>query len=96
MFEVHPSITAINNKNFTSTFSFNKVSQEDIMKVISEMDITKTSQNNDTPTKIIKYNKDIYANFICSHFNSCLDLGEFPETLKNADVIPIYKKKKTL
>ena len=93
MFEVHPSITAINDKNFTSTFSFNKVSQEDIMKVISEMDITKTSQNNDTPTKIIKYNKDIYANFICSHFNSCLDLGEFPEALKNADVIPIYKKK---
>ena len=44
-------------------------------------------------TKIIKINKNIFAKFISNNFNHCIDEGEFPYELKQADVIPVHKKK---
>ena len=38
-------------------------------------------------------NADIFANFICLHLNYCVDIGEFPQVSKHADVIPVHKKK---
>ena len=38
-------------------------------------------------------NADIFANFICLHFNYCVDIGEFPQEFKNDDIIPVHKKK---
>ena len=46
----------------------------------------------DTPTKIIKLNSDIFSNLVYKHFNYYLDKGEFPNDLKHADIVPIYKK----
>ena len=60
---------------------------------ISQLYTAKTCQNADTPTKIIKLNKDIFAKFISNNFNHCIDEGEFPYELKHADVIPVHKKK---
>ena len=38
-------------------------------------------------------NSDIFANFICLHFNYCIDIDEFPQEFKNADIMPVHKKK---
>ena len=46
----------------------------------------------DIPTKVIKINKDIFANFITDHFNYCIGNGEFLDESKHADVIPVHKK----
>ena len=62
------------------------------MKVINNLNVAKTCQANDIPTKIIKINKDIFANFITDHSNYCIANGEFPDELKNADVIAVDKK----
>ena len=62
------------------------------MKVINNLNIAKTCQVNDIPTKVIKTNKDIFANFITDHFNYCIANGEFPDGLKHADIIPVDKK----
>ena len=62
------------------------------MKVINNLNVAKTCQVNDIPTKIIKMNKDIFANFITDHFNYCIAYGKFPDELKHADVIPVHKK----
>ena len=32
-------------------------------------------------------------NFICLHFNYCIDTGEFPQVFKHADITPVHKKK---
>ena len=37
-------------------------------------------------------NCDIFSNLIYKHFNCCIDKGEFPNDLKHADIVPIYKK----
>ena len=57
------------------------------------MNVHKSCQLKDIPTKMIKMNSDIFANFICLHFNYCIDTGEFPQEFKNADIIPVHKKK---
>ena len=56
------------------------------------MNVHKTCQLKDIPTKIIKMNSDIFANFICLHLNYCIDTGEFPQKFKNADIIRVHKK----
>ena len=30
---------------------------------------------------------------MCQHVNYCISMGEFPNELKHANVIPVYKKK---
>ena len=62
------------------------------MKVIQDLNAKKSCQTSDTPTKIIKLNSDIFSNLIYKHFNCCIDKGEFPNDLKHADIVPIYKK----
>ena len=62
------------------------------MKVINNLDVAKTCQINDIPTKVIKINKDIFANFIMDHFNYCIANDEFPGELIHTDVIPVHEK----
>ena len=91
-FENHPSIKNIKSKKFNSTFSFENTYTDIVMKVINNFSIAKSCQTNDVPAKVIKMNKDIFANFITCHFNYCTAYDQFPDELKHADVKPIHKK----
>ena len=92
MFQDHPSIKNIREKNFKSVFSSTHTNEIEVKHYIRGMNIHKTCQLKDIPTRIIKMNSDIFANFICLHFNYCIDTGEFPQEFKNADIIPVHKK----
>ena len=72
--------------------SFESTYTDVVMKVINTLNVAKTCQVNDIPTKVIKINKVIFANFITNHFNYCIANGEFPDELKHVDVIPVHKK----
>ena len=91
-FKNHASINNIKSKKLNSTFSFENTYTDVVMKVINNLNVTKTCQVNDIPTKVIKINKDIFADFITHHFNYCIAKGEFRDELKQADVIPVHKK----
>ena len=67
--------------------------QEKVSKVIRDLNNKKSCQTSDTPTNIIILNIDIFSNLIYKHFNYCIDKGEFPNDLKHADIVPVYKKK---
>ena len=43
--------------------------------------------------KIIKDNVDIFSKFIFHNFNNSIFDAIFPSELKNADVIPVFKRK---
>ena len=90
-FENHLSIKNIKKKKLNSTFSFENIYTDVVMKVINNLNVAKSCQMNDIPTKVIKMNKDIF-NFISYHFNYCIAYGEFLDELKHADVIPVHKK----
>ena len=57
------------------------------------MNVHKTCQLKDIPTKIIEMNSNIFAHFTSSRFNYCIDINEFLQEFKNADIMPVHKKK---
>ena len=64
----HPSIAAIKKFcNSKSHFSLKNVQKEEILKELNNLNINKTIQNTDIPTKIIK------ENFIFSNLNCCIN-----------------------
>ena len=69
-FKNHPSIKNIKKKKLNSTFSFENTYTDVVMKVINNLNVAKTCQVNDIPTKVIKINKDIFANFMTSYLNT--------------------------
>ena len=89
----HPSILAI--KEFIkdpNVFDFQIVSIEDIENEILSLDLKKTCQENDIPTKLLKNNSGIFSHIIFHDFNQCIVNSIFPDELKVADVIPVFKK----
>ena len=92
-FETQPSIATITKQCLSSSFNFQKTKANEVMKIISQLNTSKTCQNAYTPTKIIKINKDIFAKSISNNFNHCIDEHEFPYELKHGDVIPAHQKK---
>ena len=58
-FKNHPSIKNIKYKKLNSIFSFKNTYTDVVMKVVNNLNVAKTCQVNDIPTKVIKINKDI-------------------------------------
>ena len=88
----HPSTEAIKNISKNNSFSFQKVSYEDVLKEIQNFDASKACQDTDVPTKIIKGNSDIFGNFTYQNFNDAINNDVFFKILKNANVSPVFKK----
>ena len=88
----HPSILSIKEKINNNVFSFQKVTYEEILNEIKNLDTSKSTQLEDIPFKIINDNADIFANFILQNFSKCIIDGTFTDRLKKADVIPVFKK----
>ena len=79
-------------KNITSRFSFNLVNSNDIYKTIQKLK-TKTSCGYDElSTKILKHISVFLTPLITIITNQSLITGIFPEKLKLAKVLPLYKK----
>ena len=74
------------------TFHFEEVNIGEVEKKILKLDKTKASQKTDIPTRIIKENIDIFANFLCTSINSAIKYSIFPSSLKLDDVTPVHKK----
>ena len=52
----------------------------------------KATQNTDIPTKLIKENSDIFADFIFENLNDSISQSVFPSALKLASITPVHKK----
>ena len=65
-----------------------------IEKKIDNLKINKASQRSDIPTKIIKENVDIFAEFLWKTISSAIKSSTFLSWLKSTDVTPFHKKGK--
>ena len=97
--QYHPSITNIKDimksKNIFS-FSFQPVSIDKVKNIIKTLNIKKACPDGDLLVKLIKMNEDIFSRLIFQNFNQSLINGEFPHCLKQAEIIPVFKKEKKL
>ena len=92
-YRAHPSTIAIKeNCASKSDFNFSFVEKVDILKEIKMLQSNKATQNTDIPTKLIKDNADIFAQFIFVSLNKCIEQSVFPFKLKPANITPVHKK----
>ena len=91
-FKYHPSILAISEKYDKNTFSFQPVSYEDILKELNNLNISKACQDTDIPTRIVRLNSEIFADFILQNMNYGIASSVYSDNLKDADISPIHKK----
>ena len=80
-----------NNFNFLLKF----VSNDEIITIIKNLNSRKSSGPSSIPTKLLILIPDIIVLPLCKIINTSFSTGIFPEALKIAKVIPIYKKGST-
>ena len=65
-------------------------------RAIESLDPKKAAQEKDIHTNILKQNSDFFAFHVQKDINASISTSKFPNDLKEADVIPVYKKKSKL
>ena len=54
--------------------------------------MNKSTISGDIPSKILKWYAQIYSKNLADIFNESINTGKFPSILKNAEIMPVYKK----
>ena len=90
----HPSIKCINNisTNERSEFKFHPIDTITIQSHLCKLNSKKATGHDVLPSKLLTIGSDILCYPVCNLLNMCISQGTFPNTLKYADVSPIYKK----
>ena len=92
-YRTHHSIIAIKkNCNSSKRFNFSFVGKKDISKEVKNLKANKATQNTDIPTKKIKENLYIFADFIFENMNDSISQSVFPSALQLANITPVHKK----
>ena len=91
-FQNHPSILKIKLNRAYSGFSFRPVNYEEVLTELKNLDVSKTTQLEGIPTKILKENLNIFATFLAKDISKCIRQGEFPDKLKAVDITPAFKR----
>ena len=73
-------------------FRFASVSEEDVIKIILNLKPKSSCGCDEIPVKLIKFAKSELCKPITPIVNQCLETGIFPDKLKIAKVIPLFKK----
>ena len=76
--------------NYPNSFFFRPTNVDEIKCIISEIDSLLVGVDGVLP-KLIKESDDSTLNVICNLINACISAGRFPETLKPARIMPLFK-----
>ena len=60
--------------------------------MIKKLPGNKATALNDIPVSVLKESISAYHEKLTDIFNNCIGSGTFPEILKKAEVIPVFKK----
>ena len=91
-YQGHPSIIAIKNAFLCQSFSLETIDKDQMLQEIENLKSSKTTQESDIPTKIVKENAKLFVYFLLFSFNKCVQQGSFTSCLKKADKNTIFNK----
>ena len=77
-------------------FHFPRISSNELKKEILNLNNKKATREGDIPVNLLKGSIDTYLPLLTEIKNSSFGQNEFPNELKLADIIPIFKKKDPL
>ena len=80
------------NHPVSDNFFLNAITVNEILLYIGQLNPKKATKTTDIPIKIIKLTAKTIAPYLTIIFNKCISEGTFPENLKAAEVIPLYKQ----
>jgi hypothetical protein len=89
---VGKSFTTFLNKKISSKLSFHEVTSDHVSKIIDKLRTKLSFGFDGISTKLLKYVKHILLLPLTVTINQSLKTGIFPEMLKIAKVIPLFKK----
>ena len=75
------------------SFQLYNTSDIEVSNLIQDLNPRKSNRMTDAPTNLIKCANYVISPILCDVFNYCMSKGCYPDQLKIAHVIPIYKKK---
>ena len=91
-YKEHISIKKIHSTINHTQFKLNSVSQNDVSIVIKNLCNDKANLHGDIPAQVLKLSLDSYIPELTKIINNCFQNGSFPNELKLAEVLPIFKK----
>ena len=80
----------------TTDFSFREVLERDVCKKLKNLNPKKATGHDNIPPKLVKIGASILCKPITYLVNMSIKTSVFPDTLKRAEVTPIYKKEDML
>ena len=83
-----PTALILNNPN---TFFLDPITINEVEKNIVELDPNKKTSIHGIPIKFIKMSSSIISPILKELFNQCIYQGTFPDILKIAEIVPIFK-----
>ena len=69
-FQLHPSITAIKQKDFKEVFDFTLLTTEEVLSEMNKLDQTKSTTR--ISISLLKDNSETFAPILTNLFNSCI------------------------
>ena len=98
--EIAKTISTPKNRTFkdyfknqtTTSFFLHLTTAEEISKIITNLNSKKSGGPNSIPVKILKYCADVLSKPLSLLINMSFNQGTFPNLLKTAKVIPVFKK----
>ena len=95
--ENHPSIKTIReNCSVENTLFFKEINDDFVEKQINKISVNKATGFDGISMKILKMSKPVIVKPITKLINMSIKTSEFPDTLKEAQVIPLHKKNSQL
>ena len=91
-YENHNNISKIKENNIPKEFCFKQVSSNEVKKIIKSLNRKKSAISSCIPNSILIASMDIYVALLTDIINNSMKIGIFPDKLKLAEVMPLFKK----
>ena len=89
----HESVLYVkNNLASPDHFHFAHVSPKYVLSVIQSINAKKATGYDMMPPKLVKLSSPYLCYPLCTIINICIDQGVFPDSMKHAEIVPIFKK----
>ena len=82
----------LNLNPLPNSFVFRPCDKEEIERLITEINVNKSTGPNGIPTEILHLIKSIISEPLSKIFNTSITTGQYIDKLKLAKTIPIFKK----
>ena len=93
-YENHSSILAIQNMNLNSTFKLPLADEQDIEKIMKNLDTSKAMGIDNVPARLVKLSADVIHRPFTKILNKSIERDNFPDPMQIGKITPVYKSGK--